>query len=165
MAKHKKTKKRRHPSHGRRHRVGALHPALAQTGMMLLGAGVGAIAGSFVNQAVKTSFTTAPSYLGGGACVAIGAATVMFAPPTPLITGIGAGLMGVGAVFATNETFLSLPGISGMPLDMMNPGGPGYMQRTVGSYKGIPRARIGTGGNLSGNNQHVIAGMNGIYRN
>jgi hypothetical protein len=73
------------------------------------------------------------------------------------MTGIGAGLMGIGAVFATNGTFLSLPGISGIPAGM--PMGPGYMQRTVGSYRGIPRANIGGGGNLSGNDQHVIAGI------
>ena len=162
MAKHSKKKKGRHgTTRHRRRRMGAVHPALKQTGMMLLGAGVGAIAGSFVNQAVKTSFATAPAYLGGGACVAIGAGVVMFAPPSPLMTGIGAGLMGVGAVFATNETFLSLPGISGMPMDMMN-AGPGYMQKTVGSYRGIPRNRVG---NLSGNEQRVIAGINGIHRN
>lgn len=159
MAKKKKTKKgtvRRH----RRHRMGAVHPALKQTGMLLLGAGIGAIGGAFVNQAVKTSFTTAPAYIGGGACVAIGAGTIMFAPPTPLVTGIGAGLMGVGAVFATNETFLSLPGIAGMPSDQMNMG-PGYLNRTVAGYRGIPKNRIG---NFSGNGQHVIAGINGLYR-
>lgn len=155
MAKTKKRKKT-HRAHGRRRRMGALHPALKQTGMMLLGAGVGAIAGAFMNQAVKTSFTTAPGYIGGAVCVAAGAGIIMFAPPSPLMTGIAAGLMGIGAVFATNETFLSLPGISGFPMEA---GGPGYMQRTVGSYKGVPRRNISGGGNLSGNGQHVIAGI------
>jgi hypothetical protein len=126
--------------------------------MMLLGAGIGAIAGAFVNQTVKTSFPTMPGYTGGAVDVAAGAAVVFLAPPSPMMTGIGAGLMGIGAVFATNETFLSLPGISGMPVGLPN-AGPGYLNRSVSGYRGIPRNAIG---NLSGAGSNVIAGL---YRN
>ena len=155
----RKTKKRKH--HGRRrrgHRMHGVHPALAQTAAMILGAGVGAIAGAFANQSIKTSFTTAPAYVGGAVDVAAGAAIVAFAPPSPFMTGLGAGLMGIGAVFATNETFLSLPGISGMPFGVPN-AGPGYLNRTVADYRGIPANRVG---NLSGSNGQVVAGL---YRN
>jgi hypothetical protein len=167
----KKRKKKGTMGRRRRRRVSGIHPALKQTGMMLLGAGVGAIIGAFGNQAIKTSFTTMPSYIGGATMVAGGAAVLMFAPPSPVVTGVACGLMGAGAIFATNETFLSLPGISGMPMGLTNanPNGPGYLQRTVGGYRNIPPNRIG--GNLSGNGSRVIGqvarmgGMAGIYRN
>lgn len=147
----------------RRRRVSGIHPGLAQTGMMVLGAGVGAIAGVFANQAIKSSFMTMPGWIGGGAAVAAGAAISLFAPPTPLMTGIAVGLMGSGAIFATNETFLSLPGISGVPQGVPNarPGG-GFMNQSVGNYNGVPQNFIG---NLSGDNGKVIAGVGALYRN
>lgn len=166
------TKKKRKKGTGRRRsrrRMSGIHPALKQTGMMLLGAGLGAIGGAFVNQAVKTSFTTMPAYIGGAAAVAGGVAALMFIPPSPLVTGVACGLMGAGAIFATNETFLSLPGISGMPMGLTNANGGGYVRQTVGGYRNIPPNRIG--GNLSGNGSRVIGnvarmgGMAGIFRN
>lgn len=162
MARKKKGKK---SGHRRRHRVSGIHPSLAQTGMMVVGAGVGAIAGVFANQAIKSSFTTMPSWIGGGACVAAGGALAVFGPETPLLQGMAAGLMGVGAVFATNETFLSLPGISGVPSGVPNARPAGFLSKAVGNYNGIPRNMIG--GNLSGNNGKVVAGasVGALYRN
>lgn len=152
MAKKKKGPRRK--TH-RRRRVGAVHPAIMQAGEMLLGAGIGAVAAVFANQAIKTSFATAPAWLGGGLCAGAGAALPLFVKPTPLITGLAGGMIGMGVVFATNETFISLPGIAGVPTGL--PGAaPGYMTRTVGNYAGVPPNRIG---NMSGAEASVIGAI------
>ncbi len=163
MASKRHGKKRK--SGRRRRRVSGIHPGLKQTGMMVLGAGIGGIAGVFVNQAVKSSFTSMPTWIGGGANVAAGAALALFGPPSPLISGIATGLMASGAIFATNETFLSLPGISGVPANsgLMSArptnSGNGFLNTTVGNYAGIPQNFVG---NLSGEGTSVIGA---IYRN
>ena len=159
----KRKKKKGTRSHRRRHRVSGIHPGLAQAGMMVAGAGVGAIAEVFINQAIKSSFPTMPGWIGGGAGVGAGGALILFAPESPFITGVAVGLAGAGAIFATNETFLSLPGISGIPKGVPNamPGG-GFLSKSVGNYKGVPQNFIG---NMSGDNGKSIAGMGAVYRN
>ena len=52
-------------------------PALKQTLELVAGAGIGAIAGTFINNTIKTAFAGAsapPAWVGGGVCVAAGAA-------------------------------------------------------------------------------------------
>jgi hypothetical protein len=157
MRKRKKGTKRK--THHRRRRISGVHPVLMETGELLLGAGVGAVAAVFVNQALKTSFTTAPAWIGGGACVGIGAAIPIFVKhggkTPPFIMGAAGGMIGMGAVFATNETFLSLPGIAGVPMGLPN-AAPGYISQTVGNYKGVPPNRIG---NMSGADASVIGAI------
>lgn len=156
-------RKKKKGTHRRRRRVSGIHPGLAQAGMMIAGAGVGAIAEVFINQAVKTSFPTMPSWIGGGAGVAAGGALILFAPEHPFVTGAAIGLAGAGAIFATNETFISLPGISGIPKGVPNAmPGKGFLSQSVGNYNGIPQNFIG---NMSGENGKVIGQMGGVYRN
>lgn len=158
MAKRRRGAKKK-GSH-RRRRVGAVHPAVMTTVEAAGGAALGAIAGVFINQAVKTSFTTAPSWTGGAICLVAGAATPLFVKPTPLIAGIAAGMAGIGGVFMLNESFLSLPGISGMPMpNYARPiPRPGYVNQAVaGPIRGqtfIPGRK--TMGNLSGNRTLAI---------
>jgi hypothetical protein len=111
-----KKKKKKSGSHHRRRRVSGVHPAMMTTIEAAGGAALGAVAGAFVNQAIKTSFTGAPAWTGGAVCLAAGAVTPFFVKPTALIAGIAAGLAGIGGVFMLNESFISLPGISGMPM-------------------------------------------------
>lgn len=159
----KRKKKKGTRSHRRRHRVSGIHPGLAQAGMMVAGAGVGAIAEVFINQAIKTSFPTMPGWIGGGAGVAGGAALILFAPESPFVTGAAAGMAAAGAIFATNETFISLPGISGIPKGVPNAmPGQGFLSKSVGTYKGIPQNFIG---NLSGPNGKVVGQIGALYRN
>lgn len=158
--KHKKTTKRR--THHRRRRMGAVHPALAQAGEMIAGAAIGAVVETFANQAIKSSFPTAPSYLGGALGVAGGAAILLLAPPSPLLTGAAVGMGGMGGAFMLNESFLSLPGISGAPREpmMKRVAGPGYISDAVnGFYRNMPANRIG---NFSGGGAKSV---NGIYSN
>lgn len=148
-------KKKKGTTHRRKRRVSGVHPALMATGELILGAGLGAIAATFINQAIKTSFTTAPGYTGGAVCIAGGAAVPLLTKPNNIVNGVSAGLIGMGAVFTFNETFLSLPGISGMPTGLPN-AAPGYLNKAVGSYRGYPPNRVG---NFSGNSSSVVAGI------
>jgi hypothetical protein len=148
MAKKKKAVK-----HRRRRRIHGIHPVMKNVLMGIGGAAAGGVLATFANQAIKTSFPTMPGWTGGGVCIAAGAAVPLFVKNSPLAMGFGAGLAGAGAIFAVNETFLSLPGVSGVPI---MPGNPGYITHTVGR---TPPKRVG---NFSGNQQAVI---NGIYDN
>jgi hypothetical protein len=159
MARSKKKKKV--SGTRRRRRMSGTNPLLMEVGMTFLGAGVGAIAEVFINQAMKTSFTTMPTYIGGAVGVAGGAAGLVFGGKSPFIKGASIGLMGMGTVLVVNETFLSLPGISGVPQGVpMARGIPGnYISNAVG-YRGIHTQM----GNMSGGNGKPV-GMGAIYRN
>lgn len=148
-------KKKKKSGTRRRRRMSGVHPVIMQTLEVVGGAALGAIAGVFVNQAVKTSFTTAPAWAGGGACLLLGGGLPLFVKNSPLVNGAAAGLAGVGAVFAVNETFLSLPGVSGMPAGELPNGRPGYVSQTVGRppiNRMAPTRRVG---NLSGKTMAV----------
>lgn len=148
MAKKKKGAKKTH----RRRRVSGVHPHLKTALMTVGGAVAGAGVGAFVNQAVKTSFTTMPAYTGGAVCILAAGGVLSFVKPSPLVTGFACGLAGAGGLFAINETFLSLPGISGVP-GMPIPARTNGINQTVGR---MPRRVSGT---FSGNHSAVVAGI------
>ncbi len=154
-----KRKKHRKTGTHRRRRVSGVHPVIMQTLEVVGGAGLGAVAGVFVNQAVKSSFTTAPAWSGGAACIVLGGALPLFIKPSPLIMGISAGLAGTGVMFGLNETVISLPGISGLPANpMLGNGRPGFVSQTVGNMRRMmpPGGRMG---NLSGSNTMAIGSL------
>lgn len=166
MAKKAKKKK---VIHRRKSRVKGMSDKLTRVGMMFLGGIAGGGVETFINQAVKTALPTAPTWMGGAAGVAGGVATLLFAPEEPFFDGAAIGLITMGGVFALNETFLSLPGISGIPKGVPNavPGQrPGYLKHavngslkdSVGSYNGIPKM-----GNLS--NADTVGAVGTLYRN
>jgi hypothetical protein len=158
-------KKKKKVGARRRRRISGTNPLLMEVGMTLLGAGVGGVAAVFINQAVKTSFTTMPTYTGGAVCVAGGAGGMVFGGKNPFIKGASVGMMAMGSALVVNETFLSLPGISGIPQGVPNaraiPGN--YLSNSVAGYRGINR-NPGMG-NFSGNNGKAVAGMGALYRN
>lgn len=164
MAKGKK-KKKRVSGVRRRRRVSGMSPVLADVGMKLLGAGLGAGAAIVANQFVKSSFTSMPAYLGGAAGIVLGVGGLVFGGKSSFVDGASVGAIGMGAVFVVNETFLSLPGISGIPMGVPNarpiPGN--YISNSVAGYRGF---NMNPGvGNLSGGSGRSVAGMAGIYRN
>jgi hypothetical protein len=148
LAKKRKGAKKTH----RRRRVSGVHPMLKNAAMTVAGAVAGGVAGAFVNQTVKTSFATMPTYTGGAVCVLAAGAALAFMKPSPLITGFAAGLAGAGGIFAINETLLSLPGISGMP-------GMPIPARTSGINQTVGRMPRRVGGTFSGNNSATVAGI------
>jgi hypothetical protein len=153
MAKKRKGAKKTH----RRRRVSGVHPQLKSAAMAIGGAVAGAVAGAFVNQAIKTSFTTMPAYTGGLACIIGAGAAMSFVKPSPLVSGFAGGLAGAGGLFIVNETFLSLPGIAGVP-GMPIPGRTNGINRTVGTATmgRMPRRVNGT---FSGNGSATVAGI------
>jgi hypothetical protein len=154
-AKRKKSKK----THRRRRRMGAVSPALAQTGMLLAGAGAGAVIATFLNQAVKTGFTSLPPAAVGVGIAVVGGVLPLFIKTSPIIMGAAAGLAGMGIVFAVNESgALSLPGISGVPSGVPNARPAGYFNKSVGNaYSNFPGRQVG--GNFSGNTKSAVAGI------
>ena len=139
MAKRRSKKKGSH----RRRRIGGV-----RSGMMGLvtkaGAVVAGAAGAaFVNAAVKKSLSTAPAFTGGALAVAAGIMLPKFVK-SPIMESVGAGMIAAGGLFILNETFLSIPGISGIPV---MPGAPaGFVRNTVGmantTYKQGGRSRL-----------------------
>lgn len=159
---HKKARKHKVGARRRRHRVHGVSPALMDAGLRLLGVGFGAVGEVFVNQLVKTNFPTAPTWIGGGVGVGAGLAGFAFAGKSPFFQGASAGLAGMGVVFAVNETFLSLPGISGVPMGVPNarpiPGN--YLSNPVG-YRTISKNNVGSfSGGAAGANS-----VGNLYRN
>ena len=160
---HKKAKKHKVGTRRRRRRVSGVSPALMDAGLTLLGAGFGAVAEVFVNQLVKTNFPTAPTWIGGGVGVGAGLAGVVFSGKNPFFQGASIGMMGMGGVFAVNETFVSLPGISGVPMGVPNarpiPGN--YISQPVSGYRGIRQPAFG---NLSAGGPGANT-VGSLYRN
>lgn len=151
----KKKSKKRGASKSRRRRVSGVHPVMRTALEGVAGAVAGGIAATFANQAIKTSFTTAPAWVGGAVCLAAGAALPLFTKPNPIVMGAAAGLAAMGGTFMFNETLISLPGISGIPGAPMSPGTrPGFINTTVG--RAPARGRVG---NLSGNKSVIGAIM------
>lgn len=138
--------------------MGAVHPKLMQALEFLGGAGIGAAAAAFGKQAISSAFKTAPLWVAGAVEVGAAGAAVLMMPQTPFVMGLEAGFGGMGVAFVLNETFISLPGISGMPQGLPN-ATPGYISNTVAGYRGIPSGRVGS---FSGDAGHAV---NGLYTN
>jgi hypothetical protein len=148
-----KKKKKVHPR--RRRRVGGVHPKLQAAVLDVAGAAAGGLAAAFANQAIKTAVPTMPAWIGGAFAIAAGGAIILMAKPSPMVDSFATGLIAGGALFAVNETFLSVPGISGVPPVMPMPGGyQGYINKTVGNTR-LPNRM----GNMSGNGSAVLAGI------
>jgi hypothetical protein len=124
MAKKKKKK-----SHHKRRRVGAA-THMSNIAMKAGGIVAGAVAASFVNSAVKKSLATAPAFTGGAVAIAAGIALPMFVK-NPFMEYVGDGLIAAGGLFVLNETVLSVPGISGLPVMPLPNGQSGFVRRTV----------------------------------
>jgi hypothetical protein len=145
MAKRKKTK-RVH----RRRRIGAasgMGPILQKAAGLIAGGALG----FFANQALKTAFVSLPTFVPG---VAIAGAGVVvdktMGKKGALISGIGEGMIVAGGLIALNETFISLPGISGVgfvtnydknykktPAMMKAVGAPGFMNNQIGTVRDL----------------------------
>jgi hypothetical protein len=153
----KKAKKR---VHHRRRRIGA---ASGMGAILQKTAGIvaGAAGGFFLNQALKSAFTSLPSFAPG--VVILGGGVFLdktMGKKSELISGAAEGLIAAGGLIALNETFISLPGISGVGFvtnydksHKMKPalnramGAPGFMDNSIGTVRDIA----------------TIAGVNGTF--
>ncbi len=141
-------KKRVH--HHRRRRIGA---ASGMGAILQKAAGIaaGAAGGMFLNQALKTAFTSLPTFVPG--VVILGGGIFLdktMGKKSELMSGLGEGLVAAGALVTLNETFISVPGISGVgfvtnydknykPAKAMMKavGAPGFMNNQIGTVRDL----------------------------
>jgi hypothetical protein len=134
----------------RRRRMGAAS-GMGEVLQEAIGIAAGAAGGMFINQALKTAFTSLPTFAPG---VVIAGAGV-FVKKTmgkkgALIAGAGEGLVAAGLLVALNETVISVPGISGVgfvtnydksmkqkPAMMRAVGAPGFMDNSIGTVRDL----------------------------
>jgi hypothetical protein len=134
---HKKKRKvsghRRKPRH-----VGAIKPGSIEH-YLLLGVGgiLGGVAGAYAVQAANTGLSSVvantpwlPPALVGGA----GLGVAVVSKGNALGTGFGVGMGTVGGVMVLNQTFLNIPGISGMS-----------MKSNAGQTSNVIRKAVGEG--------------------
>jgi hypothetical protein len=151
MAK-KKSKKGVHGT--RRHkprRVGAMKPgSIEHFALMVLGGVAGAAAGAYANQAATTALATAAAstpWLPPAIVGAAGTGILVLTKDHPLGEGFGLGMIAVGGVMVLNQTFLNVPGISGMSMDSNAGPESNVIRKSVGNGpKNYIDATVGTMG-------------------
>jgi hypothetical protein len=141
-------KKRAH--HHRRRRIGAAS-GMGAILQKTVGIVAGAAGGMFINQALKTAFTSLPTFA-PGAVVLVGGVFVekSMARKSLLMAGVADGLIAAGGLIVLNETFISLPGISGVgfvvnadaaykknPALMKAVGASGFMDNSIGNVRDL----------------------------
>jgi hypothetical protein len=111
----------------------------------------GAAGGFFLNQALKTAFASLPAFVPGVAIMGGGVfLDKTMGKKSELMSGAAEGLIAAGGLIALNETFISLPGISGVgfvtnydrslkqkPALMRAVGAPGFMDSSIGTVRDI----------------------------
>jgi hypothetical protein len=133
----------------RRRRVGA-KGAITDIILRVVGVGVGAVGGAFAVQAINTGATSLPAWAAPVGVAAVGVVIPHLikgsGPMQALGQGVGDGMLAIGAVMTANQTFLSVPGISGLAMSsnagpqsntirraVAGPGG--YINQTVGNMR------------------------------
>jgi hypothetical protein len=165
MYHRKRTKKK--GTHRRRHRVGAAS-GLMKVATEAAALVAGGLAGMFANQALKTAFTSLPLWAPGAAILAGGVVVKKMAKSNDMMASLGDGLVVSGGLITLNETFLSVPGVSGAnigfvtnydrdmklkPSIQRQVGAPGFMDKSIGTIRdvavisgpkrSVPSARVG----------------------
>jgi hypothetical protein len=142
--------RRKKKVHHKRRRIGAAS-GMGAILQKTLGLVAGGAAGFFANQALKTAFTSLPSFAPG---VVIAAGGVVLdktmGKKSVMISAAADGLIVAGGLIVLNETFISLPGISGVgfitnydksmkqrPAMMRAVGAPGFMNDSIGTIRDL----------------------------
>jgi hypothetical protein len=150
MAKRRKTTRRRtgrhhsragvgkrvHRRRTHRRKVGAKGDLMAFV-TRVVGVAAGAVGGAYLIPAMTTfsPFQTLPAWAVPSMVAAAGAALPYIAPGTPILEDIGMGLLAIGIVETANQTFLNVPGISGMAMRSNIPPGTPALTRAIGCNK------------------------------
>jgi hypothetical protein len=117
----------------------------------VVGLAAGAAAGFYATDALKKSFASLPTFVPGAIVAVAGIfANKSFGAKNALIEGATNGLIAAGTVQVLNETFIDLPGVSGVGFvtnfdkSMKNApalnramGAPGFMDAAVGTVRDI----------------------------
>jgi hypothetical protein len=135
MATKKKHKKRVGGTHRRkRHKVGAIKPGSIEH-YALMGVGVlgGAVLGAYGVQAITTAVgSSTPPVVAPLIVAAAGVVPMAIGGGNPLTDGVGAGMLAIGGIMAANQTFLNVPGISGMSMTSNAPAGTPVIRTSIG---------------------------------
>jgi hypothetical protein len=129
MAKRRKS----HKAKRRHHRVGAMR-GIGGAVRKAAAIAAGAVAGSFLNSVIKKAAPTLPPWAGGAAVAGAGIVLPKFVK-SPIVGDVATGIVAAGALFAINESFLSLPGIAGL----------GAVPKTMG-YRTTPKLQATVNG-------------------
>lgn len=157
----KKNAKKKHPVHHKKRKVSG-KAEIQEFALRVVGVGAGALTGAFLIQAGNTALSSQklPAWVIPSGVAAAGAVIPLIAKKNPLAEDFGMGMLAIGAAFAVNETFLSVPGIAGLAMSSNTPNAPGlkssvgctnggmkvagpgaYLSRTVGARNGMTRAK------------------------
>jgi hypothetical protein len=148
-------RKRKHKvHHRRRHRVSGIKDTLMSVGSVV----AGAAAGAFIKQALTTalpSISSSTPWL-PGVIVLAGGAFLPKAIKGPMGQGLGDGLIAFGGLSALNESFISIPGVSGLgaiprrvPARVIGAGARPFLSKMVGATP-RPYTRTTVNGTMNG---------------
>jgi hypothetical protein len=138
---HKKAKKRVSGTR-RRHkrRVGAVKPGgMEHIALLCLGGLAGGVASAYGVQAANTALASTASstpWLPPGLVMGAGIGVVALSKGHPIGEGFGLGMTAVAGVMVANQTFLNVPGISGMAFMSNAPLGTNVIRKAVGQAPG-----------------------------
>jgi hypothetical protein len=131
-------KKHRVGSHRRRHRVSGIKDTAMKAATVVLGA----VGGAFIKQALTTavpSLSASAPWAPGAILIAGG----IFLPKIvkgPMGAGLADGLIAFGGLSAINESFISIPGVSGLgalprrvPARVIGAGARPFLSKMVGA--------------------------------
>jgi hypothetical protein len=138
---HKKTKKRKVSGTRRHHhrKVGAKPGGLEHYALLGLGALVGGVAGAYGVQAANTALSSTVAdnpWLPPALVMGAGAGVAVLSKGTAIGEGFGLGMAAVAGVMVANQTFLNVPGISGMAFRSNAPTGTNVIRKAVGQAPG-----------------------------
>lgn len=133
MAAKKKHHKKKVGTHRRRHRVSGAKE-IEKGIIRLAGVGAGAVGGAFLISMGSTAIPSLPAW-----AVPAGVAAVGFVLPYmakhDVVQAVGDGLLAIGAVETANQTFLSVPGISGMAMSNNSEVGTSNISKALGASR------------------------------
>jgi hypothetical protein len=149
MAHRKKSKSKKH---SRRRRIGATGGRLQGDAMQVVGVVAGSVAATVMQRSLSS---LDPKVVSAGQLV--GGFLIKNNAKTPLMEGIGWGVLGAGAIGLTHEVGL-IKGIDDMVAGMMNPGMEDYYE-DMGNYGGYNMRGINNSSRVAGiSNGARIAG-------
>jgi hypothetical protein len=131
----KKTKKRVSGTRRKKHGVGAAKGAIEHYALLGIGAVAGGVAAAFGIQALNTalgSATASAPWLPPALTMGAGGVFAVATKGHALGLGAGLGMAAVGGVMLANQTFLNIPGISGMSMTSNAPAGSPVIRKSVG---------------------------------
>jgi hypothetical protein len=136
---HKKKKKKVSGAHRRKRRVGAVKGGLEHYALLGLGALAGGLTSAYGVQAANTALASTASttpWLPPALVMGAGAGVAVMSKGHAIGEGFGLGMAAVAGVMVANQTFLNVPGISGMAFSSNAGPANNIIRKSVGQAPG-----------------------------